>query len=154
MKTIKLTLLFLLTILFAGIYTANAQKTAEEIKKMVESKSFVFKAETARPMRGGNQQLSAGYDLTINPGSIVAYLPFYGRAQTVPIGSSDGGIKFNSTDFQYEASRNKNSWRVTIKTNDVSNVRQLFLTIYDNGSASLDVMNINRDDMSFSGSIR
>lgn len=154
MKTIKLNLLLFLTIFFTGIYTAKAQKTADEIKKMVESREFVFRAETARPMRGGNQQLSAGYDLTISPNSIVAYLPFYGRAQTIPISSADGGIKFNSSNFQYEAVANKKGWIVTIKTNDVSHVKQLSLTIYNNGNATLDVMNINRDDISFSGVIR
>jgi hypothetical protein len=153
MKSIKFgLLLFFATII--GINTVSAQKTADEIKTMVESKSFVFKAETARPMRGGNQQLSAGYDVTITPNSIKAYLPFYGRAQTIPIGSTDGGIKFNSTNFQYEALPKKQGWRVTIKTIDVSNVKQLYLTIYDNGNATLDVMNINRDDISFNGYIR
>lgn len=121
---------------------------------MVESKSFVFTAETARPMRGGNQQLSGGYDLTVNPGSIVAYLPYYGRAQTIPIDASDGGVKFSSTNFQYEAVAGKKGWKITIKTNDVSHVRQLYLTIYDNGKATLDVMNINRDDISYNGYIK
>jgi hypothetical protein len=152
MRSIKLSLLFFLTTFFA-IHTVKAQKTADEIKKLVESKSFVFKAETARPMRGGNRQLSGGYDLTINQNSIVAYLPFFGRAQTVPIGS-DGGIKFSSTDFKFEVERNKKNWIVTIRLNDVSNVKQLYLTIYENGNATLDVMNINREDISFSGSIK
>jgi hypothetical protein len=154
MKTIKLSLLFLVTTLFAGIYTAEAQKTADEIKKMVESKSFVFTAETARPMRGGNRQLSVGYDLAVNPSSVIAYLPFYGRAQTIPIGTTDGGIKFSSTNFQYEAVPNKKGWQITIRPKDVSHVQQLQLSIYDDGTATLDVSNISRDNMSYSGYIK
>lgn len=154
MKIIKLSLLVVIITFFAGVHTTSAQKTGTDIKTMIESKSFVFTAQTARPLRGGIQQLTGGYELTITPGSIIAYLPFYGRAQTLPIGSTDGGIKFTSTSFQYEPIAGKKGWSITIKPNDVSNVRQLFLTIYDNGSATLDVMNINRDDISFSGYIR
>jgi len=154
MKNIK-PILISLVMIIAGIRTVKAQKTEGEIRKMIESKSFVFTAQTAKPLRGGIQQLSSGYyELTVNPGTVMAYLPFYGRAQTVPIGASEGGIKFSSSNFQYEVLQKNKSWRITIKTNDVSHVRQLYLTIYENGNATLDVMNINRDDISFSGYIK
>ncbi len=156
MKYIKLGILFFLVAAIAGSCTTSKarENVPVDIKRIVESKNFVFKADIANPVRGGNMQLSSGYDLTITPASITAYLPFYGRAQTVPIGSSDGGIKFTSTNFDYAVDANSKTWKITIKTNDVSNVRQLFLTIFTNGTANLDVMNINRDDISFRGSIR
>ncbi len=156
MKYINLGLLFIMVTAFAGsCTTSKAQENVPtDIKRIVESKNFVFKAEIAKPLRGGNMQLSSGYDIIITPASIIAYLPFYGRAQTVPIGASDGGIKFTSTNFDYAAEANSKGWKITIKTNDVSHVRQLFLTIYSNGTANLDVMNINRDDISFRGYIK
>lgn len=148
-------LFFLVTAIAGSCTTSKAQENVPaDIKRIVESKNFVFKAEIARPVRGGNMQLSSGYDLTITPSSITAYLPFYGRAQTVPIGASDGGIKFTSTNFDYAVDANSKAWKITIKTNDVSHVRQLFLAIYSNGTAALDVMNINRDDISFRGYIK
>lgn len=148
-------LFFLVTTIVASCTTTKAQENVPaDIKRIVESKNFVFKAEIAKPLRGGNMQLSSGYDLTINPASITAYLPFYGMAQTVPIEASDGGIKFTSTNFDYAVDANSKAWKITIKTNDVSHVRQLFLTIFTNGTANLDVMNINRDDISFRGYVK
>ncbi len=33
--------------------------------------------------------------------SIVTYLPYFGRAYSVPVNLSQGGIQFTSTDFDY-----------------------------------------------------
>ena len=153
MKKMKTILLFTMICLAVGSSALYAQqRTAADIKQMVESKNFVFKAETASPVRGGTRQLSQGYEITVTNSSIVSDLPFFGRAQTVPI-SGDGGIKFTSTNFEYKAEAGRKGWKVTIKTKDVANVQQLYLTIYDNGNATLDVMNIHRDDISFRGYI-
>ena len=108
-------------------------------------------------MRGGVQQLTGGYyDLTVNPGSVKAYLPFYGRAQTIPIGASDGGIKFTAQPiFNMKLLQKNKSWRITIRTNDVyaceGNYTLPFMTMV---MPTLDVMNINRDDISYNGCIR
>jgi len=154
MKTIKYSfILVLVTLLGVSSVSYAQQKTADEVKKMVESKSFVFKAETANPVSGGVRQLSPGYDLTITNSSVISYLPFFGRAETIPIGTEDGGIKFTSTGFDYKSASDSKSWQITIKPKDVSHVQQLFLTIYDNGNATLDVMNIHRDNISFRGYI-
>lgn len=130
------------------------QKTADEIKKLLESQNFVFKAEEANPARGGSKQLSAGYDLTITKSSIIAYLPFYGRAQTAPIDGADAGIKFSSYNYDYKTEPGKKSWDITINPTDVANVKRLYLRIFTNGTATLDVMNTTRDNISFSGYIQ
>jgi hypothetical protein len=156
MKLLNTVLLVFLVALFAAACTTTkAQENPPvNLSSVINSKNFIFRAETALPMRGGVQQLSAGYQLAVNDLSIVSDLPFYGRAQTVPIGVTDGGIKFTSKDFSYDAVSNSKGWKITIKPNDVSHVRQLFLTIFTNGTATLDVMNIHRDDISFRGYVR
>jgi Domain of unknown function (DUF4251) len=156
MKCLNSLLVFLLlAFTAASCSTTKAQENPPvNLSSVINSKNFVFKAETAMPMRGGVQQLSAGYQLAVNDLSIVCDLPFYGRAQTVPIGVTNGGIKFTSKDFTYDAVSNSKGWKITIKPNDVSHVRQLYLTIFTNGTATLDVMNIHRDDISFRGSVR
>jgi hypothetical protein len=155
MKAIKAILIFFTVSVFSNLLPAQAQqKSREEVRQLVESQNFVFKAETANPVRGGSRQLSSGYDLTVSKNSVIAYLPFFGRAQTIPIGTEEGGIKFTSSSFDYSPVSNKSSWQITIKTNDVTHVQQLFLTIYDNGTATLDVMNLHRDNISFRGYIQ
>ncbi len=155
MKKIKIIFALLVIILFGGSPMAYAQqKSADEVKQMVESKNFIFKAEVANPARGGSQQLSSGYDVSVTNSNVICYLPFYGRAQTIPIGAADGGIKFTSTSFEYKTVNDGKVWQVTIKPNDVSHVQQLYLSIYDDGTATLDVMNIHRDNISFKGYVK
>lgn len=155
MRNIKFFLAGTLVNLFIGITFSYAQVNgADEIKMIVESQNFVFEAEVANPARGGTRQLSPGYDIKVTKTKIVAYLPFFGRAQTIPVDAAGGGIRFTSTDFDYKVVTKRKSWLITITINDVSNVQQLYLTVYKNGKAGLDVMNIHRDDIFFRGYIR
>lgn len=47
----------------------------------------------------------------------------------------------------------KKSWDVIINPTDAKDARQLILSIFDNGSATLQVNSINRDPVTFSGYI-
>lgn len=155
MKNIKIFFSFLMLTLFSSSSVLFAQqKTADEIRKLVQSQNFVFKAEEANPARGGSKQLSAGYDLTITKNSIISYLPFFGRAQTATLDPADAGIKFTSFRFDYKTETGKKSWQIIIRPNDVSNVHEMYLNVYKNGTATLDVMNTSRDNISFSGYIQ
>ena len=154
MKKIRTSFALLVICLLCGSPLVHAQKSAEQIKQMLEAKSFTFVAERAMPVRGGIEQLSSGYDLSVSKSSVVSYLPFFGKAQTIPIGATDGGIKFTSANFEYKTVFDGKLWQVTIKPDDVSHVQQLFLTVFDNGTATLDVSNIQRDNISFRGYIK
>ncbi|MEP7319290.1 MAG: DUF4251 domain-containing protein, partial [Panacibacter sp.] len=93
--------------------------------------------------------------LRISKDTIISYLPYFGRAYTAPISPEDGGINFTSTDFEYTtALRKKGGWSIEIKFKDQSQVREMNLTIFDNGRADLFVSSNNRQSISFSGNIR
>jgi hypothetical protein len=151
MKNFRFIVLLLICLGLTTLSHAQ-QKTAGDIKRMVESKTFVFKAESASPVSSGTRLLSPGYDVRVSGESVRADLPFYGRAQTIPIGN-DGGIRFNSSSFDYKVKATKKGWQVTVNLKDISHVQQLYFYIYDNGTATLDVMNIHRDNISFRGYI-
>jgi len=146
----------------AGAFTSvkaqdtNADKKAEEaaqVKAMVESQRYVFKPQSANPMRGRTVQLTSEYTVKVSKDTIVSDLPYFGRSYTAPIDPSKGGIQFNSTKFDYKLEEVKKGWQVTIKPGDVSDVQQFFLTIFTNGSATLQVTSTNRTPISFNGSV-
>ena len=151
MKRIIISSLF--TILAA---TALAQdQGASAIQQAVETKNFVFKAESVTPQRSRMRQLTPEYDVVLTPDSIISFLPYFGRAFTAPINPSEGGIKFTSTHFDYTFSqKKKNRWEIVIKPKDVSDVRELYLSIFNNGRASLGVNSSNRESISFNGIVR
>ncbi|MDB5014265.1 MAG: hypothetical protein JWQ25_2467 [Daejeonella sp.] len=125
------------------------------IDSTINSKHYLFKATTATPMSGGLIQLNgSNYDLVVSPKSIQCYLPFFGRAYSVPYGGGDDGIKFSSTDFDYKVKKKtKRGWSIMIKPNGNSDVRQLQLEVTKSGNASLTVISNNRQQMFYGGTI-
>ena len=150
MKKLKIFLTFLI-IMSGGFPALKAQeKDAAGLQQMFDTKNFIFKAETANPQSGRMRQLTQEYDLTISRDKIVCFLPYYGRAYNAPV-SSEGGIKFTSSEFTYDLKQVKKGWEVTMIPKDVTDVHQMYLTAFTNGRATLQVTSNNRQNISFNG---
>ena len=146
--------LFLFTLYACSTTKADSNKQIET-ENLVKSGSFVFKAQTAMPNGGRLINLTEGYDLRVSKDTINAYLPFYGKAYSIPYGSNEGGIKFTSTDFNYTLTpKKKGSWDITIIPKDYRDVQQIYLNISSSGYANLQVVSLNRDQISFHGYIQ
>ena len=149
--------------LLAGVAgDLSAQKSKEEkqeaaIKQQIDSKKYVFVAERALPMRGASRHLTSMYTLRVSKDSVIADLPYMGRAYAgAGYGGTEGGIKFVSAKNDYKITpRKKGGWDIRIKPLAArdSDVRELSLTVFNNGNASLQVLNNNRDQISFDGYI-
>jgi hypothetical protein len=155
MKNIKVSLILFAIGIFGGSSVINAQeKKADEIKRIVESQNYVFVPQMANPQIGSSRQLTPDYDLTIAKDTVISFLPYFGRAYVAPVNPSEGGIKFTSTKFDYKPSNDGKSWKITIKPKDAPEVQQLYLDIFDNGNATLQVISTNRQNISFTGYIK
>lgn len=147
-----------LIVLLVSTQLVFAQKTATEkelaIQTLVDNQQYVFFAESVSPMSGRQRFLTSDYTVEVSKDTVVSYLPFFGKAYAAPIGSTDGGIKFTSTKFEYKITpRKKGGWDINIKPKDVSDVQQLSLTVYKNGTAYLSVNSTNRQSISYNGHI-
>lgn len=143
--------LFTVIILAASSIVKAQDKKPDEMKRIIESQNYIFKAQMVNPLGGGSRQLTPEYDLSITKDTIISYLPYFGRAYTAPIDPTEGGIKFTSTHFEYKSPKDGKGWEITIKPNDVRNVQELYLTIFDNGNATLQVTSTDRQSISFNG---
>lgn len=150
MKTFA-SIVILSTILVACAATGQ-ERTPSAMKSLVDSQNYIFRAETAVPQSGGTRMLSGGFDLRVSPEKITSYLPYFGRAYS-PSLPSEGGIKFTSTEFDYDLKQNKERWEVQIKPRDAQETYILNLTIFDNGRASLQVTSTNRQAITFHGQV-
>jgi hypothetical protein len=130
------------------------QLNGDDVRNMVDSSRFDFIAERVNPLRGSTRYLTSPYDVIVKKDSVVCYLPFFGRAYQAPVDLSKGGIEFTSTNFSYQSNSKDQSWDVLIKPNDYQNVQQLLFNISANGTATLNVVNTNRDPISFYGYIQ
>ncbi len=157
-KSIKFLLsAFLVTFFLSQCSSSNKEgkSGSDDIKNMVDSSHFVFIANRVTPLRGTTRFLNSYYDVVVKKDSLTCYLPFFGRAYQAPLDPSEGGIQFTSTNFTYRVTAKSNKeWEVTIKPNDYDRVDQLYFNIFDNGTASLNVVSTQRDAISFSGHIK
>ncbi|MFI5188205.1 MAG: DUF4251 domain-containing protein [Chitinophagales bacterium] len=129
-----------------------AQGKQAVLKNSIEARQFIFHAQTALPLSGPSRQLSSEYDLNVSENSIVSYLPFFGRAYSLPYNSTEGGFNFTSAKFDYTSNRGKKGgWEINIKPKDVKGFREFNLSISENGYGTLQVMSNNRQPISFTG---
>jgi hypothetical protein len=150
-NSIKSLLLIAALIVFGSVHAQDSREAA--VQKLIDSKNFVFRAQTVLPQRGSSRQLTSEYDLRLLGDSVVSFLPFFGRAYEAPIGQTDGGIKFTSTDFSYNVKKKKKGWDITIVPKDARDVRQLFLNVSAGGYARLQVLSTNREGIAYNGYI-
>lgn len=145
---------------FFTLFSCRSQQKAtslapEQVTQALQNQSYQFLATYMQPTGGRQRNITGSYTLNVSKTKVVADLPYFGKVYNVQIGSTDGGVKFSSTDFTYSAEPGKKgSQDISIKLNDVQDPRELFLTIFENGSASLRVSSVNRQSISYTGEIR
>lgn len=146
--------------------SANAQATkadkksakTAELKRIVEGKSYVFKVNQAMPLSGQTINLTSSfYDLKLANDTLTAFLPYYGVAYSAPTDPTEGGIKFTTTKFEHKITQKKNgNIVINIKPTDLGtrppkDVAYMVLTASPGGYASLQVILVNRQSISFIG---
>ncbi|MCW3081776.1 DUF4251 domain-containing protein [Segetibacter sp.] len=156
----KFFLLFVASLLC--VHLTHAQKSKQDrkeekmaiIESLVQSKNFVFVAQNALPSTGRNINLTTTYAVRLSSDTVVSDLPYFGRAFVAPMNPSEGGIHFTSTKFTYTTKeKKKGGWEITILPTDTRDVRQMFLTVSQQGYATLQVLSNNRQSISFNGYI-
>lgn len=131
----------------------NMQQSPENIKELIDSQNFVFVPTTVSPQSGRSRMLNGYFDLTVKKDSILSNLPYFGRAFAPPVNPTQGGIQFVSTDFTLTSDSGDERWNIQIIPKDVTDVQQMLLTIFTTGSASLQVISVNRQPISFQGNV-
>lgn len=135
----------------------SVEKTekAQLLNEQIESFHFKFNATHAYPQSYKSIYLSSYYDVKVSLDTVQAYLPYYGRAYTAPIDPNEGGIKFVSTNFDYNIKEGKKAgnWLITIQTKDTSRPYTLYFDLWNNGTARLSVHDRNKQTISFQGDI-
>lgn len=145
-----------IAVLIAGCTTTRHDQklTPIQLQSLVKKQRFLFTAESVSPLRGNIKILTTPYDVTLKKDTLVCFLPYFGRAYQAPISQTDVGVKFTSTKFEYSVMPGKkDSWEVKIVPKDNTDIRQMNFDIFNDGSASLDILSNFRDAISYRGHI-
>jgi hypothetical protein len=136
--------------------TKTTSETISAITRKVESKDITVTVHYANPLIMRQIVLTSEYDLRLKNDSAFAYLPYFGVAYSAPYGSSEGGIKFAEPMNDYAITPNKksNGWDIHFKIRSKEDIYEIFMNIFNNGSALFSVTSQKRDMISFSGEIK
>ncbi len=141
-------------------FQSNAQETAAAnkrilLKQAIDSKRFVFQAQSARSAKGKTVTLTGGYHFILVGDSLAMDLPYYGKSYTsTTYGESDLSNRFQSTHFSYTAdTTKKGGWQIKILPVNESKASRIYLSVESNGSCSLNVQSSTRQQISYYGSV-
>ena len=159
MRTKKQIFMLLLALL-VGIPTLSAQSKKEKkeqkkeaVKKLIESENYKIDVNAAMPMRGRSIPLTSSYSLEIRNDSVISYLPYYGRAYSIPYGGGDGlNFKAVLKEYSMEMDKKGNAVIEFIARNPEDRY-EYRVKVFPNGSASIDVNMQNRQSISFQGEL-
>ena len=100
-----------LPVLIIMILTSCGSVTTTEssdLGKLLESRQYVFIAQTAFPARGSSVAVAgANYELKMIQDSVSVYLPFYGRVNDISAGRTGGPIELNTKDVSHKVEKKK-----------------------------------------------
>lgn len=154
MKTLMFALFSLAIAGCSQIRESEGSSADASISRMIKNREYIFTARTVLPTGGRVIQLTSQYDLRVSKDSIISFLPYFGRAYSAPIGNTNPGFQFTSTDFNYDVkARKKGGWQISIRPKDIQDIQQMNLTVSEGGSASLQVTSNNRQAISYNGII-
>lgn len=150
-------------LVFVGILLAGCASTRSssgknpdgvKIKAALESRDYTISANRAIPHSGRAVPLTSDYSLRIKGDSIYSYLPYFGRAYSLPYGGGEGLI-FNALSTEYTLAYNKKGAAeigFNVKTGEDN--YSFNIEVFDNGSSSITVQPNNKQSISFTGELR
>jgi hypothetical protein len=126
-------------------------KIERAVAKMLAEHRYAVTVNMMFPRNGRAQNVTSDYSLEVRGDSLVSYLPYYGRAYSVPFGGGKG-LNFATLIKNYHSEKGKKgNTRVEIEVDNTEDCIRYSLDIFPNGSTTIDVIARERDPISYSG---
>lgn len=158
MKTIGIIFAGIIFLIISGFQPNDRKerklKKENDIIQLIDSGHFRFVASSANSTLGNFNNLGVSYDLVFDSLRLKAYLPYYGRAYSVPY-NNEGGVKFDLTAKEMVKKWYKKKKMFTIKTevSDQNDYYSIFLNASPSGYAVLKINFRNRQLINYYGNI-
>jgi len=159
MKTFSMFVIIALLLGLKGFSETDKKETKArqrlEMAQLIQSGRFRFVARSANSDLGNFNHLTSNYDMVFDSLQVKAYLPYYGRAYSVPYGDSNGGVKFDLTAKKIDRvyKERKKMFQIYTELSDSKDSYSIFLNAGLDGYADLKINFINRQWISYYGTI-
>ena len=144
---------FLFALCCIGSLTLDAQENDSLVQRRIRAQQFIFMPLQCSSPSTSMSVLSRDYKLEVSTDSVIANLPYFGKSYTPQMGGSneENTLVFSTTDFKYSADlKKKGKWEIEILPKDTRGVR-VYLTIFSNGEAQMDITSPRRETMTYKG---
>ncbi len=157
----KKQLLFVLMVglvVFGGCATTQSGKESKEltetrVKESVDNRAFRISVDRVVPMSGRSRNVTSNYSLTVRNDSVFSYLPYFGQAYSLPYGGGVG-MTFDAPLTEYSQRYDKkNNAEITFRTRSADDTHTFRIQIYPNASATIQVTSINRQGITYYGTV-
>lgn len=144
---------------------SNGQNTRRKLTKKEKTQVAVAGAIAARQwhieissmttMRYGSRTVTPDFYLELRGDTLRSYLPYLGQAQVSPTLSPSIGLNFEEPVLSYNDSKPKSNkyTQIDIDVRTREDSYNYVIEIYDNGQAYIRVRSMNRDPISFDGTL-
>ena len=123
----------------------------ENVRKALEADRYTIDINYMIPSKGSGRPLTTDYSVTVRNDSLISYLPYAGRAYSIPYGGGKA-LNFSAPIENYEKkTKKKGETEITVSLRNDEDSYIYRLTVYKNGNASLYVQPTQRQSISFSG---
>ena len=159
MKNVRLFFLIGIVLMIGGqsLYSQNKkerkEQKAKEIKEMIENGRFTIEVDRALPMGGRTVNLTTPYSLEMRGDSAISYLPYFGRAYSLPYGGGDG-MRFEESITDYQSTFDKKGTaRIKFVARTKEDTFRFDMQVFSNGSAIISVTPTNRQNITYQGEL-
>ncbi len=133
--------------------------TKKERKQMavigaIVDKRWHIDITSMNTMRYGSKMVSTDFFLELRGDTLRSYLPYLGQVQSAPSLSPTIGLNFEERVRQYQESNPKGKYtQIDIDVKTKEDTYHYVVDIYDSGEAYIRVRSLNRDPISFDGTL-
>ena len=126
-------------------------RTAQAVEKALTKRHYRVEISMMNPRRGRAVHVSPDFSLEVKGDTLVSYLPYFGRAYSVPYGGGKG-LNFTAPIREYHTSKGRNgATLVRMKAINEEDVYSFRLEIFPNGSTSIDLTARERESINYNG---
>ena len=139
------------------VYLKDAEQGAKHqaVANAVAGKRWRIDVNTMNTMRYGSRTMSPDFYLELRGDKLHSYLPYLGQAQVSPTLSPSIGLNFEEPVLSYKTStpKSKKYTQIDIDVKTREDSYHYVVQVYDSGDATIHVRSLNRDAISFDGTL-
>ena len=138
-----------------GLYTHTYEREEVKPSDAIAARQWRIDIRSMNTMRYGSRMVTPDFYLELRGDTLHSYLPYLGQARVSPTLSPSIGLNFEEPVLSYKESKPKSNkyTQIDIDVRTREDSYHYVIELYDSGEATIRVRSLNRDAISFDGTL-